>query len=127
MSPSTTNTTQYTRKYFTKVDNKGNNDATKTGYRYNIHKDVPKEDNKGTAQVRRRSSGRGGDFNNVQVTHVIYSKKNKDSQFDEPSIISSENFYKKYSCQIGDNSQNKNKNDSTNKYKIPKENPDIEH
>ena len=121
MTPSASSTTtNYTRRYYSKVENtgnNGNNDETKTGYRYNIHKDVAKEDNQGTSQVSKKTVGRGGDFNNVQVTHVIYSKKNKDFQIDEPRVIGNDSFYKKYGGQMGDNTRSMNKNDSAGKYK----------
>ena len=82
--------------------------------RQNIHKEEKKQDNEGVYKLRTRSVDRGGKYNNIQVTHIIYSKKNIDFHILEPTEIT--NLKPKYISNLG--STYLSQQDSTGKIKV---------
>ena len=125
------------------VNNNANNtinnaiNKNKTSYRYlaqkdnntiiaasrrNIRQDIQKkeEDNKGTSKIRRQTVERGGLYNNHQVTHIIYSKKNLVSDLKETKEADYGNFKPKYSANIA--STNISRKDSSGNFKITSKN-----
>ena len=112
-----TNRSNYDKKYSRNLNEKNNNNGAgvvkKTNnrkeeeksrtivitQRNNIHKERRREDNKGEIRLRRQTVDRGGKYNNIQVTHIIYSKKNIDFHIVEPTQIT--DFKPKYSSNIG--------------------------
>lgn len=81
---------RYTRK---------NDDEKNIGKKYNL---------------RRKSIDRGGDYKNIQVTHIIYSNKALDFHIIDPLMIYTEEMRKKYMNKI----DNKNRNGRNGKVKV---------
>ena len=117
------NTSGY--KYTINKENKENK-KNKTNIivtnRSNFHKDNKnkdnqnKENNEETCKIRRQTVVRGGKYNNVQVRHIIYSKKNIDFHIADTVESNTSNFKSKYSANIG--SSNMNRKDSNGSIKI---------
>ena len=120
----------YNKRYSNRINDKNtnntnNNNANTSGYKYNYnnkdnkriiekknstsiyidrrnkHKEKPKnEEIKNACNLRRQTIERGGKYNNVQVTHIIYSKKNIDFHIVEPMEVNMD-LKTKYSANIG--------------------------
>ena len=137
-NPNTINTEKQNNRYTNKINNKNynkisgdkinikdnsnNNDKKNSTSIYidrrNLHKDnTKKEDNKGpgTCKLRRQTVDRGGKYNNIQCTHIIYSKKNLDFHIVNPLEIEYD-LKPKLSAGVG--YTNHSRKDSTGNFKI---------
>ena len=94
-------------KYVPKINNN-------ISYSYDINKKKQKEE-KGKPEIRKKTIERGGKYNNIQITHIIYSKKNIDFHIIDPLQISNDNS--RYKIKSG-NKKNLNRNNSTGNFKI---------
>ena len=62
---------------------------------------IPKKYN-----LRRKSVGRGGDYKNILITHIIYSPEDLDFHIIDPLMIPTEQENKKYKTSIDDKNRN---------------------
>lgn len=62
---------------------------------------IPKKYN-----LRRKSVGRGGDYKNILITHIIYSPEDLDFHIIDPLMIPTEQENKKYKTSINDKNRN---------------------
>ena len=70
-----------------------------------------KEEEEKASHLRRKSIDRGGDYNNIQVTHVIYSTRDIDFHIIDPLVVLTEENKKKYRGSVDKYNKNgKNRN-----------------
>ena len=114
----TNNTSGY--RYIINTDKYNKKDTSGTGGgRRNIHKEEKKEENKSatTIKLRRKTVERGGDYNNVQVRHIIYSKKNIDFHIVDPLVVDYDGLRPKINVNVNKDSINNKRKDSTGNVK----------
>ena len=72
----------------------------------NAIKNNKKKEEEKNNRLRRKSIDRGGDYNNIQVTHIIYSSRDIDFHITDPLVISNEETRKKYRGSVDKNNRN---------------------
>ena len=72
----------------------------------NKYRDQRGNDNK-SSHLRRKSFDRGGDYNNIMITHIIYSSREDiDFHIIDPLMITTEESRRKYKGSLDKNNRN---------------------
>lgn len=83
-----------------KVNNQYQNNANKKYSnsldKNNINRNRGRDYKKDSSNLRRKSIDRGGDYQNIQVTHIIDSAQEIDFNITDPLVIVTEEYKKKY-------------------------------
>lgn len=83
-------------KVYTKVNNNKDNNNTKR-YASSVDKNgIKKNKQEEKSHLRRKSIDRGGDYNNIMVTHIIYSSRDIDFHIIDPLVTITEEKKKKF-------------------------------
>ena len=92
---------QNNTRVYTKINDYNQNDKNRKRYANSVdRKNINKyrgQEKSSASHLRRKSFDRGGDYNNIQVTHIIYSSRDDiDFHIIDPLVIITEENKKKY-------------------------------
>ena len=107
---------QNNTKVYNKINDYNPNDKNRKRYANSVDKNIINK-NRGqekSSHLRRKSFDRGGDYNNIQITHIIYSSRDIDFHIIDPLVIITEENKKKYRRSI----DKTNKNGKDGKVKV---------